>query len=155
MTILLDDILTPERGRFELTINRTIHIQISAEEARRQVNQWLLDEVSYMIGAEEPMLVLLKEQTLWRVPAMLTAPHVGQVGEVGAIHVDVESGEMDNTPERITELQQTAEVLGKTLPLYRPRANVPDEYLAIDLQPTHSLPCADTQDASASPKFAV
>ena len=140
MTILLEDISAPATGRFELAIQRTIHLHVTADQARQRVNGWVLDDISHMMGAEEAVLVLCKEQAFWRVPVVLTAPHVGKVGEVGVVHVNVETGEMDNGPERIDELQKNGAALGNRLPIYTPRSTDSPDYLATDLQPTHPHP---------------
>src|SRR4051812_44491482 len=99
MTILLERYAIPERGLFEIDLKQSIDIRITAEEARRKVNRWLLDYVSYMMHAEAPTLVL-GEQVVWRVPAVLTASHVGNVGIAGYVEVDVRNGEMNNLTER-------------------------------------------------------
>jgi hypothetical protein len=139
MTILLDAYTLPERGAVELTIQRSFEIKVTAEEARRKVISWLVDQVSYMVSAESPAL-MIGEYIVWRVPVILTAPQVGRVGEIGAIHVDVQTGEMDNTPERITALQQWGLELGNRLPPYKSRGEAPDEYVVKDMQPTHIKP---------------
>ena len=139
MTILLDAYTLPERGAVKLNIQRSFEINVTAEEARRRVASWLVDQVSYMMISELPMLVV-GERVIWRVPAILTAPHVGRVGEVGVVHVDVQTGEMDNTPECVSELQQRGLELSKTLPPYKPRGEAPAEYLIKDMQPTHLKP---------------
>jgi hypothetical protein len=125
----------------ELDIHRTFEIKVTAEQAQRQVNRWLFTEVSCMMGARTPTLVV-GEQVVWRVPAVLTASHVGEVGVVGEIDVDVQNGEMDNTPARMAKLQACAIELGKKIPPYTPRTVSP-EYLAKDFQPTHPKPTLD------------
>lgn len=71
MTILLEHDLLPEQGTVQLAIQRDCTIHVTAEEARRQVDRWLFDQVSYMMTAEAPMLVL-GEHAVWHVPAVLT-----------------------------------------------------------------------------------
>ena len=39
-------------------------------KARQQVNRWLLNEVSYMIGADKPTL-MIASPIVWQVPAYL------------------------------------------------------------------------------------
>lgn len=131
MDILLDQITLPEHGEVELKLDCKFAINISAEQARRQVNRWLLFEVSMMIGAEAPSLVL-KEQVVWRVPAVFTAPHVGSVGVVGTVEVDVQTGEMNNTPECKALIERCAQELAARLPPYPARREVPAQYWAKD-----------------------
>lgn len=142
MTILLEQYTLPEQGTVELNIHRTFEIKVTAEQARRQVNRWVFLEVSCVMGARTPALVV-GEQVVWRVPVVLTASHVGEVGVVGEIDVDVQNGDMDNTPARMAELQASGSELGKKLPSYTPWREVPPEYLAKDFQPTHPKPLPD------------
>ncbi|HMN31576.1 MAG TPA: hypothetical protein PKE45_25730, partial [Caldilineaceae bacterium] len=135
MTIVLEPYVLPEHGEVKLDIQRSFVIKITAEQAKRQVNRWVLLEVSCSMGAEAPTLVV-GERVVWRVPIVLTASPVGIVGTAGTIDVDVDSGEMNNTAEHKEAIIQSAIELAKKLPPHRPRS-VPAEYLAKDLQPTH------------------
>lgn len=148
MTILLDHYTLPERGLVKLIINQDFEIKITAEEARRQVDRWLFDQVSYMMTAEPPTLVL-GERIVWRVPAVLTAPQVGRVGLVGTVDVDVQTGQMANTLELITALQQAGIALGNRLPPYQPGRQLPSDYWANDLQPTQPRPARRANRAPA------
>ena len=133
MTIILEQSTIPETGTFE--IHKTVNIQVSAKQAQRKVDTWLLNEVSYMMGAEEPTLVI-GERTVWRVPCRFTAPHVGRVGKVGDVDIDAETGEIYNIRKAKAAILCCARGLAKNLPPFRVR-EVPEEYLAQNLQPTH------------------
>lgn len=137
MTILLEHGLLPERGTVHIAIQRDFTIHVTAEEARRQVDRWLFDQVSYMMTAEAPTLVL-SECIVWRVPAVLTATHVGRVGAVGVMDVDVQTGQMNVTTERIAALQQAGIELGKRLPPYQVGLQLPSAYWANELRFTRS-----------------
>ena len=113
MTILLDNIAIPEQGT--LTINLTIEIKVTAEQARKKVNFWLMDQVSSQMGAETPTLVI-GGRAVWRVPAYISFPSTGRAGTVGVIDVDAQTGEMDNTPEKKAEIERGAEEIVKRLP---------------------------------------
>ena len=53
MVIIFDPpYIIPEEGQVELKVDRSFEIKVTAEQARRQADRWLLNEVSYMIGAE-------------------------------------------------------------------------------------------------------
>lgn len=139
MEVIVEQMDLPECGLVELNLNRTFTIKISAAEARRKVNGWLLDYVSYMIGARMPTLIV-GEQVYWRVPAVFTTPDLGEIGVVGTIKVNAETGEMNSSIELGESMRQCARELGKKLPPYKPRTHVPAEYLATDLKPTHTKP---------------
>ncbi len=132
MTIILDRYPLPDKGT--LTIRETVTIRVSAEEARRTVDRWLLDQVSYMLGAEEPVFVI-GAQTGWRVPVAYSAPHVGRVGVAGHVKVDAQTGEILDPDETKTLLLQEAKALASQLPPFRVR-ETPAEYWASDMQPT-------------------
>jgi len=70
-------------------------VQISAFVARQKVNVLMLEQVSNLLLAGEPVL----EQTSgghwrWRVPVDLTFPTHGRVGCVGEVEVDARYGEV-------------------------------------------------------------
>lgn len=125
--IVLDELSLPETGTVRLKLDRIFTINISATEARRKVSNWLAWEVTMTLMGQEPSLVI-GEPVVWRVPVVFTAGHVGVVGGVGAIDVEVESGEILR-PEGIEEAMLCeAKKLAKDLPPYQPR-KIPDELL--------------------------
>jgi predicted DNA-binding antitoxin AbrB/MazE fold protein len=46
---------------------------VTAAMARRKVNRFVLDEISYLMGGEQPTLVET-DRLVWRVPVVLTYP---------------------------------------------------------------------------------
>jgi hypothetical protein len=134
--ILLDHYILPERGVVDLRLHWSFDIQITAAEARQKVDSWLLDEVSYMIGAGEPLLVVDGATVVWRVPAIFTATHIGEVGTAGSVDVDVQTGAMDITSDRKAVILQGAQALAQKMPPYEPRKTMPKTWSAKELQPT-------------------
>lgn len=134
--ILLDQYAVPTKGTFELRIERSVEIKVTAEEARRMVKNWLIDEISYMMTATEPTLVL-GERAVWRVPAILTASHIGHVGPAGCVDVDVETGQIQNADGCKKEILKGVQKLAKSVPPYTPRTDIPSVWLAKEIQPTH------------------
>jgi hypothetical protein len=100
----------PKTGRLEVDIKVVADVNISAYAARQKVNAFVLSEISYMMHAGTPMLVLA-ERMCWRVPVILALTSRGDVGEVGAIDVDVETGQMHVTAQLIVEINACAEGL--------------------------------------------
>jgi len=129
MTIILDQYTIPEQGSFE--IRQTVDITFTAKQAQRKVDTWLLNEVSMMMGAEAPTLVV-GARTVWRVPCRFSAPHVGRVGTVGEVDVDTKTGEMYNVSEAKTAITGRAQALAEKLPPFKVR-EVPPQYLATDV----------------------
>ena len=128
MTIILDNYILPEKGPVTVTVS--FEIKVTAEEARHIANRWLLNEVSYLLGADPPTLVV-GERAVWRVPAWIGFPSTGRVGVVGTVDVDVETGELLNPLERKAAIERYLEEEVKPrLPKDRqPVRELPPEYL--------------------------
>lgn len=100
----------PQMGRLEIDIKVTSDINVSAFAARQKVDNFLLNEISYMMHAGEPNLVIA-DSIYWRVPVILSTSSRGDVGEVGAIDVNAQTGQLATTPQLITEVNARAESL--------------------------------------------
>ncbi|MBI3957212.1 MAG: hypothetical protein HY328_00280 [Chloroflexi bacterium] len=146
--ILLDKIDLPESGPAEIQIARSFTIGISATQARRRVNGWLAMKVSTSMLGDTPSLVVA-DRIVWRVPILFTATHVGPVGTVGSVDVDVESGEILPETANIEEMYCRAEELAQTLPPFKLR-EVPPEYLAKDIPITPIEPQGNLADFIAT-----
>jgi hypothetical protein len=86
-----------------------ISVNISAEDARRLVNQTIVPELGTGLAAKEPDLLLRDRQAIWRVPVVLSLPRLGDLGEVGFIEVDAETGKISSdktAQERILQHAQ-------------------------------------------------
>jgi len=90
-------------------------VRIPAVVARRKVNVFVCSDISCLMGGGTPELIG-DEQTVWRVPVLLTFPGYGTVGAVGAIDVDAGTGELLTTPSLIEEITRNAETLAARLP---------------------------------------
>ena len=100
----------PKSGRLEVDIKVTVDVNVSVFAARQKVNSFVLSEISYMMRAGEPTLTLA-DQVCWRVPIIRSLTNQGNVGEVGAVNVDVETGQMHISPQLISEIEARAEGL--------------------------------------------
>ncbi len=100
----------PVTGRLEVDIKVTAEVNFTAVAARQKVNSFVLSEISYMMHAGTPSLTV-GERICWRVPVILSLTTQGDVGEVGAIDVDVETGQMHLTPQLLAEINHRAEAL--------------------------------------------
>ena len=93
MVIMLDNYKIPEKGKVDLNVQASFEIKITAEEARRRVDHWLMEFVSTQMGADTPTLVI-GGHPVWRVPAHISFPRAGKFDNVGVVNVDVATGEM-------------------------------------------------------------
>jgi hypothetical protein len=78
----------------ELTVQISVEavVDVDARHARRQATRWLASEVGNMLIAGQPRLVI-SQNTLWRLPVLLTSSERGIIGEVGFVDVDASTGE--------------------------------------------------------------
>ena len=100
----------PKTGRLEVDIKVTADVNISAYAAKQKVNGFVLSEISYMMHAGEPTLVF-DERIFWRVPIILSLTSRGDIGEVGSLDVDVETGQLHVSPQWIAEINARAQGL--------------------------------------------
>jgi len=100
----------PQTGRLEIDIKVTADINISAYAARQKVDSYVLNEISYMMHAGDAGLIV-SEPICWRVPIILSLTSKGDVGEVGAIDVNAETGQLYTSPQLIAEVSARAEGL--------------------------------------------
>lgn len=111
MTILLDAAV-PERGPLHIRIHVDTQINVPAAEARQRVTQFVHRQLSSQMHGGPPVLVL-RERAVWRVPIHLTFPSVGDVGQVGELEVDVETGTLDVNETVLRKLEENAEALAR------------------------------------------
>jgi hypothetical protein len=149
LTLTLDEYTLPDSGVVDLRLNCSFEIKVTAEQARRQVKGWLLDQVSYMMTAQLPTLVI-SERIAWRVPVILTATHIGHVGVVGEVDVDVETGAMNNLGADKEAILAQAHRLAATLPPYQPQTS-PPQAVAGDRLLTYGWPCLAAVDTGELP----
>ncbi len=94
----------PQTGRLEVNIRVSADVNLSAFAARQKANSFILSQISYMMHGGEPELIL-NSRIIWRVPVILSQRSRGDVGQVGAVDVDVETGQLTVTPLQIEEMQ--------------------------------------------------
>lgn len=120
MTIIFDQYTVPEtKGVFE--IKKLVTLNVTAAEAQKIAGRWLRDEVAFRLTAMNPTLVIEDERTVWRVPAMYTSTHIGHVGEVGTVNIDVETEKIYASNELKDSMLSQIMFLAKTLPPFEPR----------------------------------
>lgn len=108
MSITLEAVDLPESGLFELNVNQIVDLKISADIARRRVTRYVGDYIGDLLYAEKPTLVLQTKRAVWRVPVVLATGKSGRLGQVGALDVDVETGELDTREHLIEGIKTNA-----------------------------------------------
>ena len=86
-------------------------IAVSPILARRRANGFLAGYVTMMVTAGQPVLIL-GERPAWRVPATLRLPGLGEVGTLGHVDVDAQSGEIIwPSDKQIAQMQELAHAI--------------------------------------------
>jgi hypothetical protein len=98
-TILLNAETVPPIAPISLHVHLTAILNIDAKEARRRVNRQVIPELGTGLSAQEPELVLVADQIIWRVPIILSLPRIGDLGQVGTVAVDARTGDITINPE--------------------------------------------------------
>jgi hypothetical protein len=85
---------------------------ISAFVARQKINVLMLEQVSHLLLADDPELVMRGDRKwVWRVPVDLTYPSLGRVGRVGEVEVDAHHGEVQYTAVDLDQIRVRAQQL--------------------------------------------
>ncbi len=82
----------------------TMHI------ARRKVNVLMLERVGNLLHSGSPEL-FLANRVYWRTPVILSTPSQGQIGQVGHIDVNAETGEMMVDDNLLKDMAENAKRL--------------------------------------------
>lgn len=137
MQVVLEAVNLPSEGAVTLDMRREFTIKITAEAAQRKVSRWLWDEVSMLISADPPTLVI-GAQVVWRVPTWIGFPSQGRAGTVGVVDVDVQTGEIYHLTEAKSRIETCAGEIAKKLPPYQPRPT-PKEFIPKNVPPAPIL----------------
>lgn len=109
MTVMLETITPPERGPLEIDIHLVANIEITPEMARQRVSVFVGKHLADLLHGELPDLVLREDGVYWRVPVVLSSRSMGRIGQVGAIDVHVETGELNLTEHTLSEIENRAQ----------------------------------------------
>ncbi len=90
-------------------------ITVSPTVAQRKANGFLAGYVTMMVSSGEPTLIL-SERPVWRIPAILKLPDLGEVGTVGTVDVDAQTGEILFTQPQLDDLAERGDVLAQRTP---------------------------------------
>ncbi|MCA9998307.1 MAG: hypothetical protein KDE56_21240 [Anaerolineales bacterium] len=86
-------------------------ISVSPVMAQRRVNGYLAQYVTMMVSASTPTL-FLSQPPVWRVPAILSLPGLGEVSTIGTVDVNAETGEIIPLSEsQLSRMQEIAHAL--------------------------------------------
>lgn len=92
-------------------------VNITSFTARQKVSGYVGSQISHMLAADEPALVLSEQRLVWRVPILLTSPVRGVLGAVGTLDVDARTGQLLLPPDFKSRVAANAETLFASVPL--------------------------------------
>jgi hypothetical protein len=81
-------------AQIDVTIRVTSQLNVTAFSARQKVAGLALSEIGTGIVADGPELIVSRRRVVWRVPLHVALPGLGHVGDIGAIDVDAQTGEV-------------------------------------------------------------
>ena len=129
MTIILDRYTIPEQGTFE--IRAAVQINVTAAQARRLASRFLMDEVSHLLVAAAPDLIV-GDRTRWRVPVWIGFPSQGRY-DVGVLEIDAQTGAFLDQDAYVAEIRQRATYVAEHLAPFTTRTEAPPPARADDL----------------------
>jgi len=88
----------PQTAPIHLSFHLVATLNVTAEEARRQVNRQIVTELGTGLIARDPELVITGQQVAWRVPIVLSLPDLGDLGQVGTVDVDARTSDLLTSP---------------------------------------------------------
>lgn len=111
MTLMIETVTPPNSGPFRLDLHLAADILISADAARRLVSDFVGREIADLLHGDRPDLVWQDSGVCWRVPVILSSRSFGRVGVVGAVDVDVRTGDLHLDDALILTLADNAQRL--------------------------------------------
>ncbi|MFQ6044283.1 MAG: hypothetical protein ACE5PV_25805 [Candidatus Poribacteria bacterium] len=103
----------PKARGMHFKVELSTEFNITPFVAKQKVNRFLALKVGGLLGAAEPELTVGQE-IYWRIPVRYCLPKIGELGIVGFLAIDVNTGEVllsKSTP--LEELTENAERLYK------------------------------------------
>ena len=96
MGVVLDETLLAQlqAAQVDIDVHVTAKVNVTPFVARQKVNVLLLDKAGTGLLSGAPELATIGRRLCWRVPVTLALPGRGQLGQVGSVDVDVQTGEV-------------------------------------------------------------
>jgi len=104
----------PQDAEVKVAFSLTAQVKVTDVTAQRKVSKLLLDQVGNLLYGERPSLVV-RVRLLWRVPVWLGLPDVGPVGQIGALDVDAQTGEILFTRQILDDIAERGDALAQRI----------------------------------------
>ena len=103
-----------DQEKLQLEIKLSVTLGVTAEQAKRKLTRFLIDEVNLFIHPEAPLLVVTDQNTIfWRFPLIFSMGHRGKLGQVGEVDVDAQTGELLLNDTLLEEIKAHARFLAQ------------------------------------------
>jgi hypothetical protein len=107
-----------DKDNLQLEVKLSVSLEITAEQAKRKVTRFLIDEVSLLIHPQPPLLVVSDQNTIfWRFPLVFSMGHRGKLGQVGEVDVNARTGQLLLNDDLISEIKAHARILAQSTAL--------------------------------------
>ena len=104
-----------DKDKLQLEVKLSVTLGITAEQAKRKLTRFLMDEVSLLINPQSPLLVVVDQNTIfWRFPLIFSMGPRGRLGQVGEVDVDALTGELLLDEKQLTEIKTHARLLAQS-----------------------------------------
>jgi hypothetical protein len=109
MSVVLEKqaLVPPGPAHVDIQFRVSAQVNITPFVARQKVNVLMLDQVGNLLHGGEPEF-LVSDRFYWRVPVLLSTPKRGLIGQVGAVRVDAQTGEVLTDAEMLDDLAEHA-----------------------------------------------
>jgi hypothetical protein len=116
MNVAIENQLEKKDLRLEVNISTTLNV--SAQQAKRRLTRYLMDNMSMFLHPEDPLLVIIDEQQIhWRFPVVLSMGRHGRLGQVGTLDVDAHTEQIIVSESLIEGIKANAERLARAASL--------------------------------------
>lgn len=103
-----------DEAQLQLEVKISAKLGITAEQAKRKLTRFFMDEVSLFISPQAPLLVLTDQEAIfWRFPIVFSMGKHGQLGQVGEIDVDARSGALLLDEAILEKIKTNARILAR------------------------------------------
>lgn len=104
-----------DKDKLHLEVKLSVTLGITAEQAKRKLARFLMDEVSLLISPQLPLLVVVDQHTIfWRFPIIFSMGPRGRLGQVGEIDIDALTGELLLNENQLSEIKTHARLLAQS-----------------------------------------
>ena len=107
-----------DEENLQLDIKLSVTLGITAEQAKRKLTRFLVDEVSLLIHPQVPLLVVTDQNEIfWRFSLIFSMGPRGKLGQVGEVDVDARSGKLLLNDNLLAEIKAHAHILAQSATL--------------------------------------